>query len=531
MEQETLNGSSITATRSVPKRALAPEDYKFLTTELERMRDSGLASSDEVEKARALYSQRERPISNKLAVFVALNLLAVGSLAFFAYVALDEYWRVFPGIVKTLAAYVPFVLSYACFFVAKRKSRETPALLSLFAGGLFFALASAYSFYEYDVKVFGMSFIWFAAAIATFALACFTNYKCMHLLALFFIGATIIANADVSSRFQPSAPILLGDKSTFTCLALAGLGLYWAYRRAEPLVALGYWLMVGIWCFWLCVAWDFYHLTGYFACGIPLAGGLCALAEYCRRKGIFHYRPDLLPIFFLCVYLAFLSFGEFSGDSSFLDEYGRPRNYAALFPFGCAAVFAVVSAVLAFVTKKKEPEGGAKVSRWVRVLDALFSPVGVGLLSIPASFARAILPSGGSGPVGLAVMWYFNVLMACFALRCAVVGANGRPLYFFLGVGYFILWLCLRYADLVDEIGGGTTIASAGMFGIVAVSLFVVAAIFKRRVKRDPELGADKGERAIEREPRDLVAPRFAWYGVVVVVALEAAFVAIIPFV
>ncbi|MBR5759035.1 MAG: hypothetical protein IKX88_10625, partial [Thermoguttaceae bacterium] len=437
---------------------------------------------------------------------------------------------------QAILAIAPFVVSYAGFIVSSFKRKIIATEAFLFAGCGFFFLVTSYMFATYS-KWYDdawLPYVWFFAALTTSGAAFFSRSKALHGLAVFYIGAWIYF-----TMFDRWNVVPFDDKGCFLTLPFIALGFYWSYRRATETIGAAYYLLFAFWTFGQFIAWDIndhnsFKISFFLPCAILMASSSLALfGFYCRRIGLLSRNFPFTACLVVLITLPFLTYVEHYECYVY-----RQANDYCLSGYVLELIgIALTILSLALLWKTRRPDGAATKRPIADALGRLFSPEGVGIASLQLAgaitwwFWLAALPASGRAECSLApyLALYANILMVGVAARFIWLGAKGRPLPFWIGVVYFIVWMFLRMFSLSSMFHGDSNVTAIFFFFAVAVALFGASWFFNRLMKNKPAV-VEVEEEVAPRAPVDVMSERALKIGLGIAILAQFALAFFSPF-
>lgn len=520
------------------KRTLSHKEYAFFFSELKRVSEMGLLSSETVESIRERYEEKTESSSFGRVIFISCLLLGVVALGFAVFVTLGEYWEKLSDAEQAVLAIAPFVVSYAGFIVSSLNKKKIASEAFLFAGCGFFFLVSAYMLATYSTwyKDAWFAYLWFFAAFTTSCAAFFSRSKALHGLAIFYIGAWIYFTI-----FERSSILPLDDKGCFLALPLIAAGLYWSYRRASETIGSAYYLLFAFWMFGQFPAWTIRgggarEIEFFLPCAILMASSSTALfGFYCRRIGLLSRNFPFIACLIVLITLPFLTYVK--TYKTYVFSRAETVYLWGYVPELIGIALTLLSLALLWKTRRSR---AASTGRSVAdVLLGLFSPAGIGIASLPIAASIALwfwltpIPSPDSSSVecqfGPYLALYANILMVGVAAQFVWLGAKGRPLPFWIGVVYFIVWMFLRMFSLSSMFHGDSNVTAILFFVAVAVALFGASYFFNRLMKNKPEV-VEVEEEVAPRAPVDVMSERALKIGLGVAIFAQFAIAFFSPF-
>ena len=482
------------------KSELPLERRRFVVNELARLREDGILTSDEFERARKRYVANDSLHETVTKTFIFLGVLAFVAAAAFGYL---EIRNALSKTSEILVSVVPFALAYALGFLFRFRRQTFASELAFFIGAILFFLCVSNGATKFEFKPSE----WVIAAMGTTTLAFFSRSRAL------WGAATVVVVAFLWRRLTDvREPLDVG--AYVVVLPFLLLGLYSAKRGADSRLANVVTLLFLLWGFTVIFRANVFDDAPGDGSScfmfVELGCATALLASSLTRSGLrvetLRRIANVVSLISLSALLAFISDADRRAGRSSFERYSL-FSTTTLF-FGFTLVFGAAFLYVVWRSRQTSVTTG-------RVLRAVFSTEALGLTIVPAFLATQI-----GANAALVVEIYLYLLSLCVVARFLYLGALGRRFEFGAGI---VLFICLL-ESLRDAIQGRTFSNEfrIGLFYyVVAAVLFVVGLLLLKFVKSEPE--APRRARVVWTEPRELFSTLVENVGLSVVVLAEIA--------
>jgi hypothetical protein len=470
------------------KRSISDSTRAWLLGELETWRNAGVVSAEQTGQILNLYESSEdaarRKHSGALFALMGVAALLIGA----AVLLLIGYnWEDMSAAAK-LAVIFGAILGTHGLGLWLRYRRDAGLLseIAFFLGCLFYGCGIWLVAQIFHINSHYPDGLWYwALGVLPFALCLDTLL--LHALVVGLLAAWVGTETLGFDHFL--RPLLFGrwfavPGACYTLPLLALPGLLWAYRKQSPAVVGLYVPLLAWWAVLQPIAWQCDVNPVYF---IGAAGAFLLMLAECHPN----LSPMAVPYRFYGVALAAgalvpLTFAGFNAGVC------RGESPASSVVAGIAIAIAGTAAIV--VGDRWRPRRDkAKPSNipFREILARQWLPVGLILLMAGLCWWNSLvgLPATSrydghsldrwTAPVVLPTL-ATNAAMVVFAIWLMRLGLReDRTRPFTAGVGLFLLWTILRYADLFGDMGG--MLGASLMFFICGASLFAVARFWMHR--------------------------------------------------
>jgi hypothetical protein len=462
----------------------------WLLAEMEVWRADGLVSQEQAGRILELYetpadtAQRKRSLAIFTLMSVAALLVGLATLLLIGY-----NWEAMPAAAKLAVIFGVILGTYALgFWLRYRSGAKVLSEVVFFLGAIFYGCGIWLIAQVFHIQSHYPDGLWYWA-LGVMPLALCLDTLLLHALLVgllaTWVGTEILA---FDSMFRPfwhgwwfNVP---GACYTLPLLALPGL--LWAYRKGSAATVGLYVPLVAWWVILQPVAWRVEVNPVYF---VGTAGALLLAFAECHPTG----SPMAIPyrlygVLLTAGVLVPLSFGTFTVDV--LRENPAAPSLVAALVIGLVGMGAILLADRFRAGGRSRNPAIAAPPHEPGILGRQWLPVGMILLMGGLCLWNWAFNAYGTGyrdttldrwtaPVLLPTL-VANVAMLAFAVWLMRVGLRedrSRP--FAGGVGLFLLWAALRYADLFAAVGG--MLGASVMFFLCGAALFGVARFWLHR--------------------------------------------------
>lgn len=456
-------------------RTLSATRREWLVGELDVWREAGLVGKPESAKILALYEPQAAEEQRQHQWF----LVALGGIAatmLFAAVALlvSYNWDALTAGGKLVIVFGALVGIYAAAALLWRVGYERVSEVVIFFGGLFFGAAI-----WLIAQIFHMEshypdgyFFW---ALGVLPLALIFDTLLLHALFTALIAAwvgTEILSADTFGAvvFGRRLPVANG---AYLAPLLLLPGLWNAYRRNSP-PRLTLYLPALVW--WIClqpIAWRMETGASYFIAAVGVLLLILAESHLPRSKMAITYR--VLGALLFGAALIPLSYHQFASWTQH-----EPSGRILLLTFFIVSLTLITVTAAEFVRYRALETGNRSQAELVEdIRRRQWLPLSLAGVTAFLALCSLLRDSGGLD-AGIVSALFANLAMLALAIWLMRVGVrDNRARPFVGGVGYFLLWVILRYIDLFGIAGG--MLGAAALFAACGVAIGGLAWFWQQR--------------------------------------------------
>lgn len=415
------------------KRTIDSRRFKIFDAELTALENEGL-DAETCSRIRSMYDVA--PVDSHAwttRIFLALLALAVLTLGMAAFLLISENWKWLAPFWKTTFVVGALAAAFGGGTLARLKNRPILSELLFFGAAILYGVGIWLIAQIFHISSHYPQGVWlWAVGVWILAFAMRTPILPIFAAILFAVWGIqeVSFNGIGPGIWRDAFPKLPNAAWTLPIFSL--LGWYFCRKRSRKIAAAFYYYVFFFW-------------------GLLLAVAL---------------NMDEKMAWFLAVWsMVFIFVRGFFGTQTLFSQNGfsplmiKPavsiRRFLRIFAAVeiCPELFALMI-VLLFVT--------------VHDLNAAWMK---DLFRDPPAWCAVFLTVVGN-LMALALSWLLMTRRTCQAGRC-----------FALGILYFILWATIRYIDLFGDFFG--YLGAAMFFALMAATLFVGAAVWKKRMRRD----------------------------------------------
>jgi uncharacterized membrane protein len=461
------------------RNVLSHQQRSWLLGEMDAWTAQGIITSEQGNRILDLYesptqiADRHRNTAVFVLMSLAAGLIALAVILFFAF-----NWEAMPAVLKLAMIFGVIGGTHAGGFYLRYQRQALRGSEILFLlGCLLYGAGIALVAQIFHLNAHMPDGIWWwAVGVLPFALC--LDSLLLHVLFAGLLaiwgGMELIGYPGIGGWFfmrwlwfpnlAPTLPIL------------AVIGLVWAYRKNMPYAAALYAPLLAWWILLMPLSWGWKFNPIYL---IGTVGGLFLIVGESHRPGsLFGRVYRLWGMLIAGITLAIVSFHGFNADV-FRD---REAFLSGLLQTGIILVATGLTIALAvFLQRREMGEANPFVDRLQDFAARQWLPIGIPVvMAFMASWQALWSNFDTAGLAALVPTILANAALIAAAFWLMRIGLHEeRGFPFTMGVGMFLLWACVRYADLFGNMGG--MLGASLMFFLCGASLFGVAVYWRKR--------------------------------------------------
>ena len=471
-------------------RELSDRNRRWLTGELIHWQQAGLVSPEQARRIFESYAtvaemgQRKRRLASFALAALAALMVGLGVLLLIGHnwQAVVAGWEALPQAAKLAAVFLALAASYAgAFYLRFRTPWQRGSEVACFFACLMFGAGIWLVAQVFHLDAHWPDGIWWWA-LGTLSVALCLDTLVVHCLAVGLLACW--AGSEVIGFPHLGAFWGVLPNGAYSLLPIVALGLLWCYRKGSTWGVTLYTALLAWWIIVQAFSWgDFFWGCGeaglYF---IAVTAPLMLIVGENHRPGQPAARPwHVFGGLLTAAMLIPLSSYHFHAWHYRGDYYHSSAPMLQGFA-GALALLGVVAVALALLVLVRPPtarrDRRGPLARLNDIARRQWVPLAICIGVIVMGFLDAIhwdteAQAWAPTVIGTAAMLTLAIWMMHLGLR------DERGPVFAAGVGYFLLWAVMGYADVFAESGG--MLGAAGMFFLCGAMLFGLAVLWRRR--------------------------------------------------